>query len=475
MPTDPYGRFWQQLDEVRLQHPGVNYGVHPRHSEPGGSAAPRYVYESAKLLCRDNDIDRITPHLSRPVAEVRQVDPHVSLLTLDHDDPAEIDLGEQITAVHRGLAHRYSRQTPTLLTPHHLVSITPVDMCPADEPVPVQRYAAPWPEQSIDTGAGDGIEILVVDTGMVRGYLNGHPWLSGVIEGEPEGFYRGGSAPERAAQWHGSFDERGLIKEYAGHGMFIAGIIGCAAPSARIRVSNALDRAGAMLETDFGTALLAALGTGRWPHIISLSAGAPTHDGHPLLGLTGFLAELAKHPETVLLAAAGNDAQRDTAGAADDDPYHFWPAANAPTNRAVISIGALRRHDDSRACFSNYGSSVSVYARGEEHVNAFLHGEYEYHHDLDHTCRNAEPPLYSPCSCTTSLPYHAHAIFQGMARWSGTSFATPLVAGRLAAYMTRQRLTDARKAAHDMIEQESKLIPDVWAGPTAPEQIRAFL
>ena len=40
-----------------------------------------------------------------------------------------------------------------------------------------------------------GGSILVVDTGMVRGYLNGHPWLSGVIEGEPEGFYRGCSAP----------------------------------------------------------------------------------------------------------------------------------------------------------------------------------------------------------------------------------------------------------------------------------------
>lgn len=314
---------------------------------------------------------------------------------------------------------------------------------------------------------------------MIQGYLNGHPWLAGVVDGEPEGFYRGGagSTRERAGDthWYGSYDERGLIKQYAGHGTFIAGIIGSAAPSAKIRVSNALDRAGAMLETDLGNALLAVLGTGPWPHIISLSAGGPTHDGHPLLGLNAFFAELDKHPETVLLAAAGNDAERDTAGATDGEPYHFWPAANAPTYSGVVSVGALRRHDDSRACFSNYGSSVSVYARGEEHVNAFPHGEYEYHHDLDHTCRNADTPLYSPCSCTTSLPYHAHAIFQGMARWSGTSFATPLVAGKLAAYMSRQRLTDARKAAHDMIDQESKLIPDVWAGPTAPEQIRAFL
>jgi subtilisin family serine protease len=475
MTTDQYGRFWQQLDEVRLQNPGRNLGVHPRQCEPGGSTPPGFVYESARLLCRANDIERVTPHLSRPVDEVSRVDDHVSLLTLAHDDPAEIDIAEQVTGVHRGLAHRYSRATPALVTPHHLLSITPVAICPADEPVPVQRYEAPWPERSMDMAAGEGIEILVVDTGMVHGFLNGHPWLAGVVEGQPEGFYRGGALAGREPHWHGSYDERGLIKEYAGHGMFVAGVIGCIAPSAQIRVSNALDRAGAMLEAELGAALLSALGTGKWPHIISLSAGAPTHDGHPLLGLSQFMAELEKHPETVLVAAAGNDALRDTAGAVDVDAYHFWPAANAPFTRAVVSVGALRRHDDSRACFSNFGSSVSVYARGEEHVNAFLHGEYEYHHDLPNACRNHEPSLYGPCSCTTSLPYHAHAIFQGMARWSGTSFATPLVAGRLAAYMSRQRATDARKAAQEMIEQESKLIPDVWAGPTAPEQIRAFL
>jgi hypothetical protein len=61
-----------------------------------------------------------------------------------------------------------------------------------------------------------------------------------------------------------------------------------------------------------------------------------------------------------------------------------------------------------------------------------------------------------------------------MARWSGTSFATPLVAGMIARHFAanRQQLGTSRRAAADLISREAKLIDDKYIPDT---QIRAFL
>lgn len=146
------------------------------------------------------------------------------------------------------------------------------------------------------------------------------------------------------------------------------------------------------------------------PDVVNLSAGTYTRGNWSSLGFEAFQRA---HPDVVLVAAAGNDAT--------DRP--FYPAAYD----WVVSVGALGPDLAHRAWFSNYGDWVRVYAPGEGHVNAYATGEYTYR----------EPP---------KMP--AVQNFSGMARWDGTSFAAPLVAGLIAARMARtgESAQDAKAA-----------------------------
>jgi hypothetical protein len=57
-------------------------------------------------------------------------------------------------------------------------------------------------------------------------------------------------------------------------------------------------------------------------------------------------------------------------------------------------------------------------------------------------------------------------VFQGWARWDGTSFSTPVVAGFLARLMTRHGLRPAERAAA-YLRQKSPRSPDPRSYPGA--------
>jgi subtilisin family serine protease len=248
----------------------------------------------------------------------------------------------------------------------------------------------------------------VVDTGWHRPAAesgSSTPWLEGV-DGDEESFARvqGGTEPE--------------IHAYGGHGTFVAGVLRCIAPQAKVRVEGFLTQAGAVHEFDLVKQLFEAVLVENPPDIISLSAGTRSRESLPLLAFQRFWeSDLRKGTGTILVAAAGNDG---TQG-------EFWPAAFP----WAVAVGALDS-DGHRADFSNFGEWVDVYALGVDVVNAFPNGTY--------FCRE-------PQNMDEDGNFDVRTFEHGMAVWSGTSFAVPIVSGMIAARMSVTHETAEEAAA----------------------------
>jgi hypothetical protein len=426
-------KFWKQLDVVRSalrapddlggataagSFPGVEIAV---ARTPGG--APDFVYQPGVIVTRAADVDLVAEELGRArqlgSTTIRPARPEAA------DDVVLLDIGDR--RVLETLDHLDEVIGEGRAAPNHILSICPVSMCPADEPIPVPTGLPPDPGVG-PAGAGLGKSIRVIDTGLVDDFLLDHAWLDGIDGGT--------RLPH----------QEGLIPEYFGHGTFIAGVVRCMAPGATVHVSNELRRAGAITEIDLRDALKAVLAQEQLPDIINLSAGGTTRAGArsgarlPHLGLDGVIAELRARDGLVLVAAAGND----------DNEGPFFPAAYAD-GESVISVGALASDRLHRACYSNYGDWVNVYAPGTKLLNAFTRGSYTYlHAPEEHCTSDAETP-----AAGTSVE------FTGMARWSGTSFAAPLVAGLIARRMTDTGETNARVAAKKLLAEDARPDPEL--------------
>ncbi|GAA4566428.1 S8/S53 family peptidase [Planotetraspora kaengkrachanensis] len=469
-------RFKEQFDQIQASMPeGVQLAVGDGES----------IYEKGHVIARSYDLDEVIGRL-RSVSQGRedQIRPadgdvrrrsDVYRIQVGDDSMEDVSSDWGVAPALEALGRARNRTGQPLATRNHVVHIANVNCCPNDEPdpqalpvgvTPQNFVALTLPERVADAeralnpprnpmapppGQDGPVRVLVVDTGLVDGYAS-YPWLADVTH--PEG------------QTNRLEGDDGVLDLYAGHGTFIASIIKAVAPHAAVRVDNGLVGKGALLEHHLGERLLEVLGDD-WPDIISLSAGTLTPSDDPtaavdeLKGLEGFMEQLMAR-RTLLVAAAGNNG--------NDKP--FVPAAYAALPKyanAVVSVGALRSDGTDGACFTSHGPWVRVYAPGERLLHAFTAidstpPEYVYQHSTYANCRHLDP--YRQYECTCRFPRHTgllsldqgqpssdadHTSFTGLARWSGTSFSTPIVVASIVNYMQENGLRDPREAADALI------------------------
>jgi subtilisin family serine protease len=221
----------------------------------------------------------------------------------------------------------------------------------------------------------------------------------------------------------------------SGHGTFIAGIIRQLAPDAQVLSVRIMHPDAIVYEGDLLYALAqirdqVCNGTRR-VDVISLSLGyfsENQEDATYSATLRPVVSDLTGHGIAVV-AAAGNFATT----------RRYYPAAwaaQAPEqdHAPVLSVGALNPND-SQASFSNGGPWVRVWANGAAVVSTFptvING------GLMPASRMAMPPSGTAGTSPAARrePLDPDNYHDGYATWSGTSFAAPELAARIAAEMT---------------------------------------
>ena len=168
--------------------------------------------------------------------------------------------------------------------------------------------------------------------------------------------------------------------------------------------------------------------------ILNLSLSGYNEDDRPNELLAGQIAKMIRDG-WVIVAAAGNNASCRLA----------WPAALP----GVVAVGALS--DCAPAWFSNFGPWVDVSAPGVNTVGKFTvaAGKDE---DLDRI-RVAEA---SDPSNPTGKMLTAADFTTGWATWSGTSFAAPFVAARIARAIEDDPTLDGKQAVKQVVDDPAR-------------------
>jgi serine protease len=294
--------------------------------------------------------------------------------------------------------------------------------------------------------------VAVVDTGC-----GSHPWLSYDVRRETFGStgMATGDADSNDTEQLGNAMGRldGLRDPFAGHGTFICGLVRQACPEAGIVSLPIVNSDG---NNDKG-ALAAALNylavlieTGDTPvDVVSLSLGTyPEQEGsQDVLDVLLDAIQRLISKGVVVVAAAGNGGTT----------REFYPAAFAamasqwPLN-SVVSVGALNPNRRSITIFSNGGSWVKAWDVGAAVVSTIPE---EYQHSLQ---ARASTTDRETCAERASVDQDD---FRGLfAVASGTSYAAPIMAGRIAGELFDQRCGKF-KAARDAGESEEQALAEI--------------
>jgi serine protease len=275
--------------------------------------------------------------------------------------------------------------------------------------------------------------VALLDTG-----IGDHPWLGPPdprlggdgfwVDARELGWNPGPRAPGRGSDRPGG-GPGGQLGAQEGHGTFSAGLIRQVAPDAQVLLMRLIHDDG----TIYADHLLNALG---WLHeqvagehplpmdVVCLPMDfTPVLPGDAkVLSWLGTVLGALGHLGVLVVAAAGNDGR--------DHPTYpaAFASADAPPETPLISVGALNPNGTSRAYYSNFGDWVTDWAVGTSVVSCFPAVDGGANPELGPVDRE-QPPGES---------VDPDDFTGGFARWSGTSFAAAVIAGRLADALAQQ-------------------------------------
>lgn len=216
------------------------------------------------------------------------------------------------------------------------------------------------------------------------------------------------------------------FSEFDGHCAFVASCILQQAPHAQLYLQHVLDDRGDGSAWEAAVAIAAVADLGL--DVVNLSFGEfMTDDNTAPMVLEAAVRRLG--PETVVVAAAGNN------GDADRLPAGLVPRGVTPSTKAypaalpnVVGVGAIDQ-DGKLAPFTPQPAPwISLYARGVDLNGAYVHGE-----------------VTVPNKAGASRPTK-QVSFSGTANWAGCSFAAGVVSGVIAA-----GVIPGRRSARDVL------------------------
>jgi subtilisin family serine protease len=332
-------------------------------------------------------------------------------------EPCVVDLPPMGGLDAYALACELERDYPGQVSPL-LYSVCQQYVQPGEDPEPsppVPALVAAYGAGPADARTlGKGIQIGVIDTGVDVPAITEAKLGTQIKFTQDDVDHRTDPSLKATAQSY-------LLGPAAGHGTFIASLIGAVAPGAVVRSYKVANTLGIADEVAIQEGIRRAIKDGC--QVINLSLG-----GYPFAGTTAVptlrafsileaaIAEIDK--KVAIVAAAGNCASGD----------RFYPAAF----EGVIGVAALEA--DGRLWeHSNYGTWVRACARGVGLRGLFVKGK--------------ENPVYDPDGRADEWTGKIN-----FATWSGTSFAAPLVAAQIAVVASAMKLEhNTREAAERLL------------------------
>jgi hypothetical protein len=355
---------------------------------------------------------------------------------------------------------------------------------------PKFEFLEPSTNQMLANNSGAGVHIAILDTApglheLAEAYnewsvhkKGAHPLLESLLEpGGPLHIYPAGYEELLAVADLSEVGHRYLMPD---HGLFVAGILHTIAPQGQLHLYEVLNPYGVGSLETIARGILKVLdllqtlrqGGERRPLLVNCSLtlgvsadGQADPDLPEVLRDPGILdhtriafeelVALLDQPDALVLAAAGNDASLGVGKPGSSSrPEARFPAAFP----SVIGVGALpdqspREGPFSPASYSNLADAPPqegyVTLGGEEGVEKGIRGVFIGEYPQNNSGLDDRDPGIPP----DKVGYEANE--QGWAYWSGTSFATPIVSGLLAAWWSEDpnRLSSGAKAFLDSLKE----------------------